>query len=484
MMLLYNFFLRNLCWKRRIGAAFLVFLIGYSAQGQEIASKKWNRETLIRSAMVFNSAYLASQSRRREAQAALAEARAARLPALRAASDLSYLTNPPGLTVKAGSLFPGLSPIPALPGEDLTFTLSEKNHYRFGLTLEQPLFTWGRIQHSIEAADLGRQAGIIGEVLEERRLRTAVDSYLAALAVLEEIRTLLSEQERKAERLIFLSEESYASGFILNIDMLETRLLAAEVSLAGYECREQSARNLLALQNLTGIADLAFGDIELPPYLAATGQDSRRGYGGEDRTSLLSALRRENDSLKLLELQALAREKLLAAARGRSLGKPELGLFAELAYSGPRFPFIQSGWHTENQTNLTVTLGVRALLFDGGAMKNGIQQKEEEAVQARLDAEHGRRDLEEFLENTLNEFDVSRRRQEYLGLKVEAESARMEQAESAWKAGYSEERIFLTHELAWYTNRIELFKEELSALLLTLRLENILGIDEQPQEIQ
>jgi outer membrane protein TolC len=369
----------------------------------------------------------------------------------------------------------------------MTFNLSEKNHYKFGLSLEQPVFTWGRIQHSIEAADLGYQAGIIGQGLEERNLHTAVDSYLATLAVLNEIRTILSEQEHKAQRLIFLSEESYASGFILNTDLLEARLLAAEVHLASYESKEQSARALLSLRNLTGIAGLLFEDIEFPPYLlAADGQDAyrRQSYSGEDRESLFSTLRQGNDSLRLLELQARARERLFAAARGQSLGKPELGIFAELEFSGPRFPFIQSGWNTENEVNLTVTLGIRALLFDGGAMRSGIQQKEEAAVQARLDAEKGRQDLEEYLENALNELDVSQRRQEYLLLKVESENARKEQAENAWETGYGEERIFLAHELAWYTNRIDLVKEKLSALLLTLRLENILGIDYLPEEIQ
>jgi outer membrane protein TolC len=469
--------------KRRVTAVFLFFFAAYFASSQELPVRKWNRESLIRSALGFNSAYLASQSRSREALAVLEAARAARLPTLRAVSDLSYLTNPPGLKVKAGSLFPGLTPVPPMPGEDLNFALSERNHYKFGLTLEQPLFTWGRIQYSIEAADLGHQAGVVGQVLEERNLHTAVDTYLATLAVLEEIRTLLSEQELKAQRLIVLSEESYASGFILNTDLLESRILAAEVSLAVYESQEQSARTLLALRNLTGIAGLALEDIELPGLAGAAGR-AGRSYTGEDRASLLSVLMKDNDALKLLELNAQAREKLLAAARGQSPGRPELGLFAELSYSGSRFPFVQSGWETENQTNLTVTLGVRALLFDGGAMTQGIRQKEEAALQARLDAERGRRDLEEYLENTLNGLDVSRRRQEYLSLKVEAEQARMEQAEKAWKAGYGEERVVLTHELTWYTNRIELFKEELSALLLTLRLENILGIDPSPEEIQ
>ncbi|MDR0388569.1 MAG: TolC family protein [Spirochaetaceae bacterium] len=479
-------------WKY-LGIVLSLFLFtSYSVSGQETSSRKWNRESLIRSARGFNSAYLASQSRSRERQAALAGARAARLPTLRAGSDLSYLTNPPGLKVEAGSLFPGIPPalfppagIPALPGEDMTFTLSEKNHYKFSLSLEQPLFTWGRIHHSIEAADLGYQAGIIDQGREERKLYTAVDTCLATLAALEEIRIILAEQELKAQRLIFLSEESYASGFILTTDLLEARLLAAEVNLASYESREQSAKALLALRNLTGIDDLVFGDIEIPPHLMAVrGQGAHIGpvYTTDDRLDLLSTLRQENDSLKLLELQARARERLLAAARGQSLGKPELGFVAELSYSGSRFPFIQSDWNTENQANLTLTLGIRALLFDGGAMRNSILQKEEAAAQARLEAEKGRRDLEEYLENTLNELEVSRRRQEYLSLKVEAEHARMEQAKNTWQAGYGEERIFLTHELTWYTNRIELFKEELSARVRTLQLENVLGIDSSPEE--
>jgi outer membrane protein TolC len=372
--------------------------------------------------------------------------------------------------------------IPALPSEDITFSLSENTRYSFGLTLEQPVFTWGRIQNSIDAAALGSQAGILAQSLAARNLHTVVDSCLASLALIEKIRTLLADQELKARRLMVLSEESYAAGFILNTELLEARLLAAEVSLADYESREQASATILTLRNLTGIAGLELGQVELPPSLAAFfGEEEGPGpeatYTGGGRDELRAMLYRNNVSLRILELQARAQERLLEAARGRSLGKPELGLFAELEYSGPRFPFVEGGWDTENRVNLTASLGIRTLLFDGGAMQSGIRQKEEAAIQARLELERGRRGLEEYLESTLLGLDVSRRRQEYLSLKAAAERARGDQAENAWNAGYGAERDYLTHELIWYTNRIELCKEKLSALLAVLQLEHILEID-------
>jgi hypothetical protein len=70
---------------------------------------------------------------------------------------------------------------------------------------------------------------------------------------------------------------------------------------------------------------------------------------------------------------------------------------------------------------------------------------------------------------------TSRYRQEYLALKIEAGEIQKDQAETAWKNGAGEEREYLIQELSWYQDRIALLREELSALLTALQMENVLG---------
>jgi hypothetical protein len=60
-------------------------------------------------------------------------------------------------------------------------------------------------------------------------------------------------------------------------------------------------------------------------------------------------------------------------------------------------------------------------------------------------------------------------------LKAETAAAQRDQAETAWKSGYGEEREFLIRELSWYGDRIALLREELNVLVTALQLENVIG---------
>jgi outer membrane protein TolC len=442
----------------------------------------WNRERLLSAALRGNNALRRAESQNREARSVLSAARASRLPVIRFGSSLSYLSNPQSLAVKTGSLYPGGSipiplsppiPFPPLPSEDITLRLGEKTYYEFSLSLEQPVFTWGRIHNSIKAADLGSQASALRLKQEERNIAAMLDAHLFTLSYLSEIRELLAEQRRGAGRLIVISQESFDNGFLLQADLLSSRLLAAEIQLGDYDIREAWDTSFLALRTLTGIEELEPSGVLLPPREHA-GRESL-GYSRDDKRRLFARLAAENPGLKTLSLRTRAHERTLAAARGQYYGKPELGLFLQLSYAGPAFPLAERGWRDDNAGAFTATLGIRGLLFDGGGVHQTIRQKEEGLVQARLEEEQGRRDMEEYLETALLHLETSRYRREYLLLKVETSAAQKDQAETAWKSGYGEEREFLVRELSWYGDRIALLREELNALVIALQLENVIG---------
>ena len=455
----------------------------------------WDRDSLLAAAMKNNSGYQKTESQSRQARSLLSEARAARLPVLRLVSNLSYMTNPPNVTIKAGDLYPGGNipftvvippvlpgvtlppsvdipiPIPAFPAEDMTISLVDHTRYDFGLTLEQPLFTWGRINNSVGAANLGSQGALLRQEQEKRNLCTTLDSHLYSLGFLAEMQALLAEQKLRAQRLVDLSEESHASGFLLQTDILAARLLLSEISLGELAIAENTATSLLAIQSLAGLDDLGLEAILLP----ADRNRQSLSYNRSDRERLLHRVMESNLSLKMLNIQTRANEKQLAAFKGRSYGKPELGLFFQLTYGGALFPFFQSGWKEDNSLNMTATLGIRSLLLDGGTMYHSIRQREESLVQFRLDEDKGKRDMVEFLERSLIQLEVSQQRQNYLSLKAETDLVKKDQAEASWRTGYGAERDVLTHELNWYNGRIALLQEELNALLLALRLENVLA---------
>jgi outer membrane protein TolC len=448
----------------------LVFSAGGLSAQQDGAGGDWTRERLLAAAMERNSGYLLAESRDREARSALSAARAARLPTLRFSADLGYLVNPPGVTVDRGAFYPGggLIPVP-LPVEDLRIRLSEKTRYEFGLTLEQPVFTWGRIHHSVKAAGLMSQAAALQIDQEKRDITTALDVYLVTLCSLREIRSLIAEQKKSAERLVTLFNESFAGGFILRTDLNAVRLLSSEVKLADYEVLDGWNGSVGALRTLTGLEDL-------DPETVAPPSGEDRSYSMKDRDRLFENALRSSLGLRLLALKTLALERLVRAARGQMYGKPELGLFLQFGYGGPAFPLFQEGWKDEDEYKFTLTLGMRSLLFDGGAVYYGIKQKGEDLAQARLEEEKGRRDLREYLEKTLSALEVSALRREHLEIKIEVSRTLTDQAESAWKSGYGEEREYLSRELVWYSDRIALLREQLDARVTVLQLENVTGL--------
>lgn len=469
---------------------FLVFSYPLAGQNTSGPGEVWNRDRLLSAAMAGNNAYLLSESRSREARSVLSAAKAARLPVIRFSSNLSYLINPPEVTIKTGSLFPGGTipvntsvppmppmttnlPFPALPETDTAIRLRENTQYEFSLSLEQPVFTWGRIHNSVKAADLGSRASVLEMEQEKRNIRTALDGHLYTLGFLTEIRGFLAEQRRCAERLSVIAEESYAEGFLLQGDLLSIRLLASELTLGDYQITEAWESSFRTVKTLTGLPGLTPSQIK-PPSREGLARDSL-AFSREDTERLLAKARAENVGLKLLSLRGQAADRLLAAAKGQYYGKPELGLFLQLTYGGPDFPFIQRGWKTDNNLGLTTTVGIRSLLFDGGNVHHTIRQKEEALVQARLAEEGSRRELEEYLEKALLSLEVSARRREYLSLKIETARVRKDTAEAAWKSGYGEEREYLTQEISWLQDRITLLQEELNSLITALQLENVTG---------
>jgi outer membrane protein TolC len=410
------------------------------------------------------------------------------LPVLKFSSNLSYLTNPPEVKIGAGSLYPGGNipfedtimgmpfesqiPFPAFPEQDLTMKLSENTRYEFGLTLEQPIFTWGRIYNSVQAANLGNRASALQLEQERRNIGTVLDIHLATLMALSDIRDILGEQRNSADRLIRISEESFANGFILQADLLQARLLAAEVRLGDYSIQESWNNSFLAIKTLTGLTDLEAAQIKLPSREELSREN--RSYVPSDQERLSVQVKTGNLNLKLLSLQTQAAERLLAASKSQLYAKPDLGLFLQLMYGGPRFPFAEPNWRDDDSLNFTATLGIRSVIFDW-SLYGTASQKKENLTQARLEEEKGRRDMEEYLEKTLRQLELSRYRQEYLALKIEAAETKKEQGRTAWESGYGEEREYLAQELAWHQDRISLLQEELAALITVLQMENILG---------
>jgi outer membrane protein TolC len=187
-------------------------------------------------------------------------ARAGLNPTLSFSGSYSYLGFPPkGVTLKAGELGvipdldgPGPMTETLLPSEDTVFLEDTGNNYfRLGLTLDQPLYTWGKLKGAVEAArgsEMIQQAALKGE---ERRLHAEISTLTATLSLLQSMEEDLTAQEAIVPRLVKIVDQSLTEGFLLKEDLLEVKIVAQQVVLSRQELDYRREKIMNRLSHLT-----------------------------------------------------------------------------------------------------------------------------------------------------------------------------------------------------------------------------------------
>ena len=316
-----------------------------------------------------------------KSDAALAEARAQRLPRLALEASASYLANPPeGISVKRGELGTILLPpatVITLPENDLVFVEdAEPTYYKLGATLTQPLYTSGKIGAGIRLAELDRAAAAAELDRQRREVRreTARAYHGAVLAgrslpLLEAMRAAYADvaSDRRA---------SFSEGTATRQAVLD-----AEASLASLEARIVTAREARssALEALAALTGLAVADLDPADGFRAACPEL-------DEEILRAEATAGSPDL------ALARSRFAKAGVKRDLeragaaGRPELALSIAGSLWGQRTPFVGSDWTDTWDWNVVVSVGVKATAFDSGASRARVRgaSSDREAASAAL----------------------------------------------------------------------------------------------------
>jgi len=235
-------------------------------------------------------------------------------------------------------------------------------------TIEQPLFTGGRVESSIDQARAGIAAAEAGQTATRSRLIAAtVQAYgdvLTTTRLIELHERLVAETteiERQA-RLRFRAGGSPST----DISQASARLAEARAGLARAQGQQVSAR--ARFSNLTGLDALDLQPLPANPALPATLEESMN-----------TAMR---DNPALAQAEAALRQAKAAARAARAERLPTVGAFAEAGTVRDQFfPDYRAD---------SATVGVRARweLFSGGRVSGKINEasSEERAAEARLRA--------------------------------------------------------------------------------------------------
>lgn len=303
-----------------------------------------------------------------KADAALDEARAARLPRLVLEASASYLANPPtGITVHRGEL----ATVPVvIPAEDLVFVAdSEPTYYKLGATLTQPLSTSGKIDAGIRLAELDRSAAAAGLEQQRRDIRRETGrAYRGAVLAARSLPLLEAIRAGWAD-IVADRRASFAEGTVTRQAVLD-----AEASAAGLEAKIVAAREAResALEALAALTGLAAAEIEPVDGFPEACPDL-----DEPALQAFAAGAPDIAAARILLEQAGANRDL---ERARSALRPDLALSVAGSVSGQRTPFVGGDWTDTWDWSLVVSVGAKAMAFDAGASR------------ARVDAATANRD--------------------------------------------------------------------------------------------
>lgn len=424
-------------------------------------SPPYTAEELTAAALINNRELKQLSVEENKTSVDLAAAQAGRFPTIGGEVRFSHIANPiDPVSVTAGEF--GAYPVAGqedilLPPQDVRiYEGMESTMYEFIVTLEQPVFTWGKIRNSISLYKRVLSTRRLTIEKKRQELGTELRIYLYSLYFLREIEKLVAAQTETADRLLYISEKAYENGFITYSELLEARIQSQKIKLAVNGLRQQKEQAFLDVKHTTLLDDIGYGTLDFSEVSIDTSE-----YILPEREELLQSARNRNKDLQLLGALKQVADYKLEIAEGDSYLKPDIGLRLELSYGGPRFPFIEADWFGQDDYNLITTLALQATFFDGGKLKSEIRMNEEEVKASHYNLELGKQQIEKFISESLLKLELRRSNIEYYGLKIDNAAEQAALQKTRYEAGSGQEADYLQALIEEYSDRISLEQEKI-----------------------
>ena len=251
-------------------------------------------------------------------QEALANARASR-----AAIDVAHTAPYTDFSVRAA-----VAPAPRVNGTSQFSQASDESEgldlgvaWRVGIEGMIPLWTFGKITNSWDAAEAGAKAADHGVDKERNELRLAVRrTYYGAKAAHETL-LIVHDEVASIDRYIPALERKVATGDADEIDLLKLRMERAELEAREAEARMQEAKALAGLGFLTGLGAKVV--VSREPLV-------RVKHELGPLTRYLTAARLHRPEVNIVRAGILAREAQVRLERARYL--PDFGIGVNAHY--------------------------------------------------------------------------------------------------------------------------------------------------------
>ena len=388
----------------------------------------------------------------------------------------TYMTKPPidDITINVDNIIDaiewnGLKP--AKRGQYIKlYDGMENTLYNFQLSLTQPIFTWGKITNAIK---LYKQISEIKETQitqQTAQLSTELKTRVLSLYYLNKILEILDEEQDYIDRMVEVSENAEKTGMLLHQDVVDAKIQAKELEIAKQDLQEQMNDLLLELRRTTGIEDLSSHNInyDFVPELVESFNTLLSQNQEELENEILSG---NQSAIKLItKLQEVSQtaEKI---ARGYENWKPDIAFQMSGAYSGSRFPVLESNWQRKDDYSLNISIGIKTTIWDGGKKVRDVSRKVSEVKTAEINKIDTRSTISKTFNSQWNAAQVCSMKIEYQDLKIESANSKINQKQIMYESGYGSETDVLSAKIECCNAQIEKERQALSLAVACLTIE-------------
>jgi len=379
----------------------------------------------------------------------------------------AYIINPideitvatPSTMTSLGPLLSGLAHTQVNIPDEMTIETGMNNlYYGAGITVKQPIFTWGKITNAVRAySEIEKLRQLqIGDT--EEQLKAELKTRLSAEVRLREILSLLEKTNEHSSKLVSLSEQAYEKGAITELDYKGAEVDALEVDANLAKIKSERENNLTAIRALTGIYDLEGDDIEFTEdeaYLQSLLETPKAELEAK-------ALSQSKSTLSMLKHYENAMEYKRKVASSDFYGKPDIALMVGLGYGGKRFPLFEDGWTDDDHGHGIITIGLSTTLWDGGKILNDIKRNKSQVESAKINYTEAENTIRTTLSENLTNMQIASSRIKYLDLTIEHLEAEAEQAEKKVELGSASTTDYLKSLIELDKKRLERCQEQLT----------------------
>ena len=344
----------------------------------------------------------------------------------------------------------------------------ESMYYQFSLSLTQPVYTWGKLDNAVKLYQQVYEARILQLQDASEKAVTELNTRVAALHYLLEIKEVLKEQVTIVSRLVELADDAMNNGMMLETQALSVKVQARQLDVAVAQIDRQITLMMTELRNLTGLATLEASDIEFDE----ASLDSLVAQLRESDYSLLSAKILSDSRTTFRLLSALSEIASLTnrIAKGSVNWKPDVALVVNADYTGSRLPLVETDWYGKDDWSATITIALKTTVLDGGKAVRNVTRTETEMEGAEIDIASAKAKVGSAMDESWTNLAVLGAQidyQEALGRQLDAQS---EVNRNLLDTGYGSESDFLQGQLERNNCTVEILKDriELAAAAWTL----------------